>query len=531
MTTLVLATLAVLLPAATPVLAQDIAGPVMPLPDDPVRFEITYDASLGDSFSGRVVVVLGTSGRADKWPRWTTDEPVFVRTVEGWKPDTPLIVDASTARLSPISMEQFQSRKYVAQAFMEWSKSGSRPAAIGNAQSTAGVIEIDPRTAGAIAMRIDQRIEIPTWEGMDNRERLDSISFRSPMLSEHRGEDVNIEIVVARPIGYELQPDRVWPTRYWFTNLHADPWFNPRTLKRWDLLDGGADLITVSIGCETATGHSLVVDSEFNGPWQTAFMEEVLPMLEDRYQFDPAGRFVSGHGFGGRVALSLMAAYPDEFLLCWAASPFGLDFTMFHGVDISRDANMYFEATGQLRPFMRDKEGNLLRDIREQVRREMILDGSGRFDAFDAAFSPLDADGNPMHLFDRTSGAIDQDVAAAWLARDVKSALRELCVSRPDVAERVTIHFGSDDNYFLNEVGEGMQRDFREVAPGLEVRMYQEKGHANFMQGPFQRETLKVMLDAYKSRDGAVKPEAAGPTPPAEVGPLPQAGPSLPDKP
>ena len=54
-------------------------------------------------------------------------------------------------------------------------------------------------------------------------------------------------------------------------------------------------------------GHSTYANSDNNGPWGDAFVNEFLPALEKKYRCNGA-RFLAGHSSGGWSALWLVAA-------------------------------------------------------------------------------------------------------------------------------------------------------------------------------------------------------------------------------
>ena len=88
---------------------------------------------------------------------------------------------------------------------------------------------------------------------------------------------------------------------------------------------------------------------------------------------------------------------------------------------------------------------------------EAVLGSQARsgqqFDAWDAAYGPIDADGYPKRLWDRRTGTIDKTVAAWW--RDKGYDLTDDMVQNwgkigPSLAGKIHVYVGDMDNYYLN---------------------------------------------------------------------------------
>jgi hypothetical protein len=105
----------------------------------------------------------------------------------------------------------------------------------------------------------------------------------------------------------------------------------------------------------------------------------------------------------------------------------------------------------------RTPEGQPLLTQRLMSRLEAVLGSRARsgqqFDAWDAAYGPIDADGYPERLWDRRTGTIDKRVAAWW--RDKGYDLTENMVRNwsrigPQLAGKLHVYVGDMDNYYLN---------------------------------------------------------------------------------
>jgi enterochelin esterase-like enzyme len=76
------------------------------------------------------------------------------------------------------------------------------------------------------------------------------------------------------------------------------------------------------------TGPTGFTDSVNNGPWGTAFTQELLPYLDRTYrtQARAGSRFLTGHSSGGWASLMLQVTYPHLFGGSWSTSPDPVDF-------------------------------------------------------------------------------------------------------------------------------------------------------------------------------------------------------------
>jgi hypothetical protein len=143
-----------------------LASPAVAAAPAPLRFEVRYDGSITDSFSGRVYVLCSTSPRPEPrfGPRWFGDDPFFAVDVAGWRPGDPLVV-GEEALAFPAPTSEVPPDTYRVQALMRRNTDahalGSAP---GNAYSASGRMELDGATSGAIDLLIDRVVEARTWE-------------------------------------------------------------------------------------------------------------------------------------------------------------------------------------------------------------------------------------------------------------------------------------------------------------------------------------------------------------------------------
>jgi S-formylglutathione hydrolase FrmB len=276
-------------------------------------------------------------------------------------------------------------------------------------------------------------------------------------------------------------------------------------------------MIWVFLDQSSATGTHEFADSVNNGPWSEALTTELIPQLESRYRMDarPSGRFLTGHSSGGWATLWLQTRYPKIFGGTWSTSPDPSDFHDFTGVDLyAPNANVYRRADGSAYPLVRDK-GKVQASYEAFAKLERVLgEYGGQMASFEWVFSPRGADGRPMPMFDRDTGAVDPAVVAYWrehydIAHLVQANWPRL---KADLDGRIHVVVGTADTFYLD----GAAHKFKAVLDGLgaksDFRFLPGKTHFDlYAQGDDRQGLLKQMAwEMYAvARPGSERKRAA----------------------
>jgi len=343
--------------------------------------------------------------------------------------------------------------------------------------------------------------------GPEARKHATPIDFTSPAVSRFYGHDTKIQGWVLTPPGYESGNARypvVYMTHGWSGS--ADKY--PATLAGLyaEMLDGRAPkMIWVLLAQDVATGAHEFTDSVNNGPWGEALVHELIPDLERRFRMDakPSGRFLFGHSSGGWFALSVQTAYPKVFGGAWATSPDPVDFRDFTGPDLyAPNANVYFKPDGTPWPLVRDG-GKELATMEDLAKTERVLgEYGGQMASFDAVFSPRGADGRPIPMFDRDTGAVDPVVAAYWRAHyDIAERLRTHWKTlKPDLDGKLHVYVGTADTFHLDGAVHRLQETLDGLGAKAEFRFIEGRGHFDLYQVGEDRNALRAQIaqDMYK---------------------------------
>jgi S-formylglutathione hydrolase FrmB len=231
-------------------------------------------------------------------------------------------------------------------------------------------------------------------------------------------------------------------------------------------------------------GHHVFADSATNGPRGRALVEELIPHIEATFPVIRAAsaRLLNGHSSGGWSSLWLQVTYPETFGGVWSTSPDPVDFRDFQGIGIyERGENMFRDRDGNRRPLAR-RGGRPVLFFDGFSRMEDALGDGGQLRSFEAVFSPLGPDGRPRRLWDRTTGAIDPEVALAWQKYDIRLVLeRNWPALGPKLSGKLHVITGALDTFYL----EGAVRLLKESLATLEsdavVEVIPGKDHTSIL--------------------------------------------------
>jgi hypothetical protein len=171
----------------------------------------------------------------------------------------------------------------------------------------------------------------------------------------------------------------------------------------------------------------LPVDSENLGPWAEALLLELVPEVERRFRGmgGARARALWGDGLAGAwVALAAWLSDPDGWGGLWAPCLPAFRLGDLAGMSLHGEPSAYlFErAWGRTpRPGLAPAGPDAGRTLEQENHLELVLGPFGRsggwWDGWQAAYSPRGEDGYPRPVWDKRTGRIHPEVAAAWRAR------------------------------------------------------------------------------------------------------------------
>lgn len=312
---------------------------------------------------------------------------------------------------------------------------------------------------------------------------------RSALLSAHYGRDFYLRAGVRRPGRWEA--GRKYPAVYEVPGFGGDhgsvAWPNGglgRSAATRQLLE---EAFYIVLDPSSPTGHSLFLDSDNNGPWSRALIEELLPALETRYPLvsGAEGRVLRGHSSGGWTVLWLALRFPETFGACWSTSPDPVDFRRFERVDIYAQRNAYVTEAGEEIASARIGGRGVTMTVRQENTMEDVL-GPGltsaqQWASWQACWGRRRTDGGIRPLFDVVSGEIDPEEAETYRRYDLGALLRQDPGRYGRLwRERVRLAVGTADDYYLEEAVELLAADLERLAPAAEMP---GPGYIRFVEG------------------------------------------------
>src|SRR5262245_20385422 len=470
----------------------------------PVVFHVSLGHASATSVSGRLLVFAKLLGPADKRPVARVDmdqidthaTAIAAQEVARLEPGATVELDADVTAF-PTPFSQLKPGRYAVQAVLDRDHSYNYTGR-GPGDLVSGVVEMDlPGNAAQVLTLATAIPEADPLQPLSNvpaalkevyaaaKADIHPIDFTSPALSRFWGRPAVLRGWVVTPPDYATHPGQRYPTVY-YTQGFGGSWrsLHDTAVARWDEMKRGKapPMIWVGVDQSSPTGTSEFVNSVNNGPWGQALTAELIPDLERQYRMDakPSGRLLTGHSSGGWAVLWLQVNYPKMFGGAWPTSPDSSDFHDFLAINLYvPGATIHRKPDGKPWPLARDK-GEALVSFEDFTRREVVLgEYGGQLASFEWVFSPRGADGLPVHMFDRTTGAVDTAVIAYWkehydLAERLRRHWPEL---RRDLDGKVHLTVGSADTFFLDGAAHLLEATMKGLGAKTDFHYVEGRSH------------------------------------------------------
>jgi len=350
-------------PAAPPA-AAPAAAPAAQATPKVGSFRVVFDAAVQPTaYSGRIYVALAKGGQRE--PRqgmgsWSGSSQVFTLDVTDIAPGGAATVGA-TALSFPKPYADSGAGAYFAQAVARRSLDSCTPGAgAGDLYSEPVRVDFAPGNDGVVELKLTKMVTARAFRESD---RVKLFTMVSPKLSKFLGRDFTMNAGVILPKDWRDDPAQHYPTLYWIGGFSGDHHSAGQMARMLGSIPGADRCLIVVPDPTCYRGHSVFADSETNGPWGAALVQDLIPAIEAKYHGSGTAehRFVSGISSGGWSSLWLQVAYPDAFNGVWSHCPDPVDFHDFQQIDLyATDANMYKDAAGQRRPLARNGETVML---------------------------------------------------------------------------------------------------------------------------------------------------------------------------
>jgi hypothetical protein len=465
-----------------------IIATVLAQPAPKLDVELSFPKSArAEPYSGRVFIVA-TKTANDGQPRgisWFAPQPFFAQDVTKWQPDKPLTFRPQFAYAK--SWSELAKEKWRLQAVLDRYGGPNCLTSAGNLYSRS--LEYDPEKPAPIKLVIDHAIPERTFS---DTERVKYVEIESGFLAAFHCQKMKLRARVVLPKSF-AEGDRKYPIVFeipGFGGTHTLPHIFERQA---DV--GGVEMIYVMLDPSCPTGHHVFADSDNNGPYGKALVEELIPHIEKTFRGlgEPRGRLLTGHSSGGWSSLWLQVAYPDFFGGTWSTAPDPVDFRDFQRVDIYRDPNMFFDAKGEQRPLGRRGERVILW-FKPFSDMEVVMGHGGQLQSFEAVFSPRGKGLQVAPLWDRTTGAIDPKVAEAWKRYDIRLILEQNWKTLgPKLAGKLHVFTGEMDNFYLDGATRLLQKSLKDLGSDGVVELHAGKDHGTLRDAALRQRIAKEM--------------------------------------
>ncbi|MGI8923001.1 MAG: alpha/beta hydrolase-fold protein [Fimbriimonadales bacterium] len=468
-----------------------------------LEFSVTFPAGrLQAPFNGRVVVYLST-GRSEPrlGPDWFNPQPMYSTTFKHVGSGDPMVI-GERAVAFPTTLHKLKEGEYTIQAVVDLNLGGrSIGTSPGNLYSAPQRVFLKPTTGQVVKISCEKVAEDARFQDTDMAR---AARFQSKHLSTFYERPTIMRAAVILPETWKATSAQKYPVIYSIPGFGGSFLDYSASTSRAGTVRDGEEFIYVVLDPNCPTGHHVFADSANNGPWGKALTTEFIPFIEQKYRGigKSESRFVTGHSSGGWSSLWLQVTYPDIFNGCWSTSPDPVDFRDFQMIDIYKhDQNMFVDGKGRPRPLARfgDQPAIFMKqfsDMERPIRGEQL--GS-----FEAVFSPRGADKQPGQLWNRDTGAINNDVALAWQKHDVGLILRKnWAVLEPKLRGKIHVYMGNMDTFYLDGAVRLLQKDLKALGADASVEMF-PGDHGSVLTTQLRDRIDREMAARYKAAAGA----------------------------
>lgn len=472
-----------------------------------LKFEISFPRSVhSEAITGRVYVMISPTATPE--PReqvgdWGDHPPFFGVDVNQLKPGNPALIDGSALGYPVRHLADIQAGDYYVQALVniytechrsdghtiwvhmdhwEGQQFNSSP---GNIYSKVERVHLDPTLGYDVKLSLTH--VIPPVKAPPDTAWVKRIRIQSTLLTKFWGQPIYLGAVVLLPKGYNSHASVYYPVVYQQGHFGLRPPFGFTTTqepipprfnkiiksynletgydfyKAWDS-SGFPRMIAVTFQHPTPYfDDSYAVNSANDGPYGDAIMKELIPYIETHFRVirKPYARVLTGGSTGGWESLALQVKHPDFFGGTWTLYPDPIDFDHYQLVNIYKDHNAFFEPGHRWiivpRPMMRETDGQVEMTMRQMSQLEAVLGSHGRsgqqFEAWEAVYGPVGADGYPKPLWNKLTGKIDPGVADYMRNHgyDLTEYLKaNWSTLGPKLEGKLHIYVGDMDSYYLN---------------------------------------------------------------------------------
>ncbi|WP_189360506.1 alpha/beta hydrolase-fold protein [Algibacter mikhailovii] len=459
-------------------------------------FEVSFDSSImnGD-FSGNVLLYLSKEKKSPKDIFVGLElTPVYRVVVKDLKAGDPVVFNDNSVSY-PVELSNIERGEYYVQAVFDLNLGDANiGSSSGNLYSEPIQINLTKDFDTVFKISADKVIQPITF---NDTEFLKELSVKSYLLSQFHNKDIFVKAAVSLPKEYFDQPNKEYPVIFSIFGFGANYKLHSGHSTFLEQL-GEQPTIVVYLDGNCPEGHSTYANSDVNGPWGDALVNEFIPRLKQKYRTNGAF-LLYGHSSGGWTSLWLQINYPKTFAGAWASSPDQVDFRNYQNKDIYKTSNMFY-----------DEKGNLLADItiagrfpvisaKDLYRTEHVIYRGSQLHSFDAVFGGFDANGNRIRLINILNGEINKEALPLWKRYDLSIILRDNWNNlKEDLDSKIRISIGTSDNFHLHHAVKLLDQEMKTLGANMEFQYYAGDHFTLFTQ-EYKKEGSSFLLETYKN--------------------------------
>ncbi|MCA9117910.1 MAG: hypothetical protein KDA79_22720 [Planctomycetaceae bacterium] len=481
-------------------LAQDLSQPAAAAAG--WKVQVSFPAEVHQKpFTGRVYVFFSRQREEPRTgPGWFRPELFVSQDVMKWPPGEPLEFSPATRKTglsTPSLPAPFDPAGYRAQAVIRFNPY-EREVGTGTGNGFSRVAIMPAGESGeTVSLEVNQLVPPRKFE---NTRWSREFRVRSELLSRFHQRDVFVKGCVTLPASWYDDAERRYPVIFAIPGFGGTHFMGRRTEPIAENNPQGVEFLRVTLDPSCPLGHHVFADSDNNGPWGRALVDEFLPAFDREFRTIPEAesRFLTGHSSGGWSSLWLQIQHPTTFGGTWSTAPDPVDFRDYQQVNLYQPGNnIYTDGNGQPRPLARSGEQVLLW-YRDFAGMEWSLGHGGQLHSFEAVFSPQSATGRPQLLFDRRTGEIDLEVARSWEKYDIRLNLeRNWPRLKQPLAGKLHVFMGDQDTFYLEGAAVLLKKALADLGSDAVVEIHPGRDHSNLLAGGLRERIRQEMVETF----------------------------------
>ena len=412
--------------------------------------EVSYSpAVFKENFTGNVIAYLSKENKEPKSGAVGVEIfPSFKIFVKDIKPGESVQID-DAANSYPVAISDIERGDYYVQIVWDRNLGGRQISeSPGNLYSKSEKLKFTKNFTQQFNLVATEKV--PESKKFIETQYVKELKAPSALLSNFQKKPISVNGAVILPVEYYTEPERKFPVLFIIFGYGGD-YRGVAGDNTPSVTVADVPFIKVYLDGNCSLGHSVYANSDNNGPWGDALVNEFIPLLEKNYRCNGA-KLLTGHSSGGWSSLWLQTQYPKTFAGCWSSSPDPVDFENFQEVNLYEDKNMFRNGKGEI-IYSGTVAGRFpWISMKDAYGEENAVYRGEQMHSFDAVFGKRKSDRNPEYLVDNESGDINQAVFANWKNYDISAYLINNWKNlKEDLSGKIRISVGNQDNFLLDK--------------------------------------------------------------------------------